>query len=127
MGIPFVAAVLLVWWLVGDVSERGGEDFIFQIPLAQDHAVLLGLVGVVLAALVANDLRRQRDERMQARIGGVALSAIAGAIVGGGLRVLTAKVSGANIGGGATMLLGPFVVVPLIVVATLRARRQSGH
>ena len=53
-----------------------------------------------------------------------ALAAVGGVLVGAGLRVVTAKVSGANIGGALVLYVGPFVVVPLLALAVARATRQ---
>ena len=124
VAMPSVAAALLGWWLVGDVSERGGEDQLFQVSLAQDHSGLLGLLGVVLAAIVAIELRTRHGEWFRDRAATVALAAVGGVLVGAGLNVVTAKVNGANIGGALVLYVGPFVVVPLLALAVARATRQ---
>jgi hypothetical protein len=50
--LPFVAALLLTWWLVGDPSAVGGDAAIVRFPYAERNATTLGIVGAI-AALAA--------------------------------------------------------------------------
>ena len=73
---------------------------------------------------VARWVRTRHAERFRDRAATVALAAVGGVLVGAGLRVVTAKVDGANIGGALVLYVGPFVVVPLLALAVARATRQ---
>lgn len=98
--LSLVAALLLTWWAIGDISEPGGSDYLLRISVAQNHAAWFGLAGFAVAAAVAADAvlrwRAQRDWRpLRASL----LAAGIGVVIGAGLRVVTARAGGANIGG----------------------------
>jgi hypothetical protein len=129
---PLVAFALLGWWLVGDVSEPGGDDFILQLPFAERHAVALGLAGLVVATGWAVDFARvwlRFQHRNQALwLSGIGVNA--GVLAGIGMRVVTARVGGANIGGGLVILATPAAGLGLLVVTSLlswRIARGSGR
>jgi hypothetical protein len=118
--LPLAASLLLAWWLLGDVSEQQGDDAILTLPFAEAHATTMGLVGIALAAVAVTDwVLRWRNEcgRPPARL--LVLATAVGSLIGMGLRLVTARVVGANIGGGIVILFGPAVVFPLLVIAAL--------
>lgn len=116
--LPLTAGLLFAWWMIGDAfSEAAGEDSIYRLPFAERHATVIGLVGFALALVALASLARYRP-RIGWQPAAVALfSAGIGVIVSGGLRVITARVHGANIGGGGAIILGPFLIVPALVAA----------
>ena len=126
---PFVGFGLLGWWLVGDVSEPGGEDFIVQLPLAQRNSVSLGLVGLAFVVGWCADFvvvwRRSEPAAQAFWLSTIAVSA--GVLAGAAMRVVTARVGGANIGGGMVILASPVAGLALIaatVALSLRIARR---
>ena len=118
-----VAAAAVSWWLVGDLGKPHYEDFIFRWVFGERHAAALGAIGAVVGSLAALPIAlRWRPERRAAAVP-VALALLAGLCIGGGLRVVTARVVGANIGGAALMLVGPFVVAGLLIAAMAKSGR----
>ena len=47
--VPVVASALIAWWLIGDVSERGGYLQILPLPLSETTAAAAGAIGAVFA------------------------------------------------------------------------------
>lgn len=113
-----LALPVVTWWLIGDLSEDRGEDYIVQapdLPTAVDVALVLTAVfsivfGTVLLGSPAGR-RHVRSAELKATVPLVLL----GVFVGAGGRVLTARVGGANIGGGLVMLAAS-VVLPLLII-----------
>lgn len=123
--VPFTAALLLVWWLVGDTSAVGGDTAIVRFPFAERNASALGVVGAIAAlAAIAGVVVHPPDERARAA-GTAAIAAAAGAAAGVGARIVTARVYGANIGGGLLVMFGPFPIAAMLLVAAQRARSSS--
>jgi hypothetical protein len=123
--VPVMVGILGAWVLVGDVSETGGQDYIVRIPFAERHPTVLGLVGLVGALGAGIDLAinwRTRPVGIVSPTRVALLAASIGVLVGVVLRFVTARVDGANIGGGFLMIVGPVVVIPLLVRAVVRAR-----
>ena len=124
MATTLAAAVLLSWWIIGNVDEPGGDDYVWRFRFGEDHPTALGLLGVGLAAGVAADLTRSWWPRYgSSSLHPVVLALIAGCIVGWGVRIFTAAVGGANIGAGLMLMFAPFAVVPLLWRAGSRAAR----
>ena len=120
--LPVVAGTLLAWCLIGDVSESGGEDAVVRIPVSERYSIVIGLAGLLVALVVGTDLaiNWKPSGRSPARV--AVLAAGIGVFVGVVLRVVTARVHGANIGGAFLTIFGPLVVVPLLVLAVRRGR-----
>jgi hypothetical protein len=121
---PLLASALLAWWLIGDMSERGGYQPILPLPSSGEAAALAGVTGVLVALAF---LRELWSIRRTGRVPGDArrLSAAGlalGTLTAFALRVLSAKTAGANIGGGIVMIYGPVLAVPLLVYAYRRWR-----
>jgi hypothetical protein len=127
-----LAVPVATWWLVGDLSSPGGDDYAVR-PLDVSPAVERGIgvaaVAIVVSALVvAVSAGGWTRVRRWARP--VLALAAAGVIVGWGWRVVTAGVIGANIGAGLVVLFGGPVVAVLVVGAAVdggRLRRTGGH
>jgi hypothetical protein len=122
---PLVALALITWWLVGDISEPGAEDVLFRFALAERHSTLLGLVGLAIAAACAVDwwTRWNRSGSRGTAAWLTILGANAGFLAGFALRIITARVHGANIGGGMVLLGSPFGAVALLVSTAWLLRR----
>lgn len=121
----------LTWWIVGDSPERvQNPTYILRpINLSSSAERALGLGALVLwvgsLAVLLLASRRRLDVRTSA---GLACFAVAGAILGGGYRVLTWGASGANLGGGLVVLFGvplSLVLVTLGVALLVWGRRSN--
>lgn len=110
-----------IWWLVGDLSEgAGAPDRMFEAPeLTSTQEFLIGLVAVVLFVVsLGFVLAALRQHRLRwAEVLPAVPFLLAGAYAGFAGRVVTARVSGANIGGGMLILLAPFVAIGTIAWA----------
>ena len=117
-----LATPLAVWWIVGDISEVTGPyaDYLFEPPsISRAIETSLGVGAVLAVAASAATLmwahRRQGFSRR--RVLSVVCLLLVGVIAGYGYRVLTAGVSGANIGGGLVLLFGPVMIIGLVIAA----------
>ncbi len=117
-----LATPLAVWWVVGDVSEVTGPyaDYLFEPPSISTAAeTSLGVAAVLAVAASAATLmwahRRQNFSRR--RVLSVGCLLLVGVIAGYGYRVLTAGVSGANIGGGLVLFFGSAMIIGLVIAA----------
>jgi hypothetical protein len=124
--IPMIGMAAVAWWLIGDVSEAGGRDVMVELALLQDHPGSVGAIGVLILAVVVADLLSTRPVSLRS----YCLAVLPFVVVGGlGLafagRVVTARVGGANIGGGLAMVVAPVLVIGLSAgaIATLVALR----
>lgn len=134
-GAGLVAATpVAVWWLAGDRSYRGSDDldYIFrpiELPVWVEMLSGAGAVAVVTACVFVLAEAREDGRLLRAQVQTLAQLCVAGAIIGGGWRAVTAGVIGANIGGAMALLLGlPFAVILIgaTVVQSLVDRRRSG-
>lgn len=123
--VSLPAAALTTAWLAGDLSYRGPEtdlDYAVQpLPVGDATLAAAGVFGVVvlLAAVAVVVLRAGRAWPV------LACLAAAGVLIGGGYRVLTAGVVGANIGAGLVLLFGlPAMLALLLTGAVLAVRRK---
>ena len=134
-GAGLVAATpVATWWVVGDRSSRGFDDldYIFRpldLPLWVEMLSGAGAVAVVMACVFVLFEAREDGRLVREQVRTLALLCLAGAIIGGGWRAVTAGVIGANIGGAMVLLLGLPLAVALIGAAVVHAvveRRRSG-
>lgn len=123
---PTVGSALVAWWAIGDLAEPGGEDVLFDAGLFARHARSFGLLGVLIVAGIAFDQVAHID-RLRRTLPILVAAAGAGTACALGLRVATARSDGANIGGGAAVVVTPIVVVSVVVACVLRARRVPGE
>lgn len=120
------ASPVVAWWLVGDLSEGAdAEDYLFKGPeLSKTQQLRLGLLAAVLfvaAAAVLGALLRQR------RVSWVELRSalpllLAAFFCGFAWRVVTARVGGANIGGGILLMVAPIFLIGMIAWSWILAR-----
>ena len=119
-----IAGPVAVWLLIGYLSEGGGTDHILEVPqLSRPAEIVAGIVAaLVVVAAVAALVRQDRAWLIAGgwwRVYGRLLAA--GVLVAVGGRIVTAGSAGANIGGGAILLLGP---VPLLYLLA-RAHEEA--
>jgi len=129
--VVVIATPVAAWWLIGDQSEtpipgRDQLDYISHPPEISGWIVTLcgatALGAVVMGSgwLLIAARQGALDERW---IMPVVLLALAGVVIAGTARLLTAGSHGANIGGGVAMLVCPPVVIALVGTAFARGRR----
>lgn len=121
------------WWLVGPQAEPGGCDDLIVAP--PDWSPLVdrswAVVSVIAAAATLLTLTRltvrHRDRAVVA--GSLAFLGVAAIIAGGGGRVVTSPVCGANIGGGLVIMFGAPLACALALLGlwglTRRGSRRS--
>ena len=121
----------LTYWIVGDLSEAGDDfsvDRVWSEPVSEGVAAVIGvasLLAAVTSLFVLLMFKVLPAPRAQAWSLGLLIAA--GIILGAGLRVMTAGVSGANIGAGLYMLAGFPLCILLVTAAfviVLRTRRN---
>lgn len=127
--VAVLAMPIATWWIVGDQSTTENlPDYIVEPPaVSADTALAFGLVAtVLLVASVATLLGASHARRLDRSWWGVLLPLLgAGFVVGYSVRVVTAGVIGANIGGGMAIMFGGPLVVGLIGWAAFRAFLRS--
>lgn len=124
VAVIVVLSPVTVWWIVGDRSETWIEDpdHAFRpLPLsaAQEAAAGWGSLAASLAAagVVVVALRRHD---LEARVVRAAVPLLlAGGFCGGGWRVMTAGVIGANIGAGLVFMAGLAFVPGMVAVSAV--------
>lgn len=130
LALLVLATPVATWWLVGDLDEELVDpDYLFRpLALSETTEVFIGVTATALVAVSALALLREHLRRpfTRRRCGALACLLLAGLVVGGSCRVLTAGVGGANIGGGMVMMFGPFIVGGLVVWA-IRLARPPRH
>lgn len=135
-----VAAAVGTWGLVGpqraavhDPSGQGvvddERDYVLRAPdVDPDVERAVGTVALAVAVAVAVVALRPSSAAPAATARAVAVvtALLAGVIVGGGGRIVTAGVIGANIGAGLVLLVGLPVAAVLLVVAVGAMTLRSG-
>ncbi len=118
------AAPLAVWFLVGQLREGNGGDYIFRVPdMNRTAEVALGLFAAAVVASAAARLVGERDWLIHAGWWRVYVRLLAaGILLALGARVVTAASVGANIGGGFVLYFGPLPVLYLLERARYEAR-----
>lgn len=114
-----IAAVpVLTWWIVGDVSEEGAEDIMFRapdLPATVDLILVFGAVTLFVCGLALIMTPAGRGHVGRREWSAMLPLLLLGLFVGFGGRLVTARVGGANIGGGLLWWAAP-VVVPLLII-----------
>jgi hypothetical protein len=127
------AATASVWFLIGQLAEQGGTDYLLRIPqLNRAVEVLLGLGAAAVVGVSARVVLHRRDLLVRGgwwRVYGRLL--LAGVLVASGGRIVTAAGTGANIGAGAVLLLGLFPLMYLLErtrfeLRSITRRRSAG-
>ncbi len=118
------AAPFAVWFLVGQIREWNGIDYIFRVTqLSRTVELALGSVSLGVVAIAAVAMWHTRDRlsggwwRVYVRL------LVSGVLLALGARVVTAASVGANIGGGFILLAGLPLVLYLLRGALLERRR----
>ncbi len=126
VGLVVVVSVpIVVWWLVGDISEPGGSSQFLSIrSVDPNFERILGLVSLLSLMLACLTLWRACVGRIDPAwlrvLGGLIAAGTVLAVMG---RLLTASTVGANIGGSMMYFVGTFLILYLVVGAFDRARR----
>lgn len=118
--IPALAVATV--WLVGDMSETDHHDYdimVEPLSLSSGTWMALGLLSTAVTLVGAVVAVRSYRSGGRARAAVLVTLPMLGLAVYSGItyRVLTARVVGANIGGGMLLLLG-VVLVPTLVIAS---------
>lgn len=121
------------WWLIGDLSKDPFDDedrldYLIKIDLDPALEAAAGVAGILCALTAALWLLTsygRRDGKPCIRV--VVAVATAGALSAGGLRIMSAGVYGANIGGGMFMMFGIPVVIALLAYAAVNVHRVRSH
>ena len=112
VALPFLSAVAIAWWLQGEQVEMFGTDKNYSLPIAENNATTIGVLGVVVGGLVLVQFARSRIRSGDLRF--VLASVFMGICFGVGCRGLTMATAGANVGGGIFLLFG----IPILLIAT---------
>lgn len=121
-----LATPVAVWWAVGDLDEKGADDRDrmfrpFELPsVVEDVAGVVAALVVIVASVVIG-LGWYRRQLPPWGRQSITMMCAAGAIVGGGWRLLTAATVGANIGGGMVLLFGYPLAALLLIGAAMNA------
>lgn len=114
--LAVISSTAATWFLVGYRSEGGGTDHLVRIP--QIDRRLEFVVGAVLLGFLAwltTGLQREHSAWLRKGWSKVYLHLlVVGVAIAVGARVVTGGGSGANIGGGMLLMLGPFPVAMLL-------------
>ncbi len=111
-----VAVAVATWFLIGYLSEEGGTDHIVEIPqLGRPVEIFLGAAAALIALRAGwrffgpsrSWLIDEGWWRVYVRLLGC------GVFLAAGARIVTAGSSGANIGGGMLLLVGPLLLLYL--------------
>jgi hypothetical protein len=132
-GLLVVSASTASGWLVGDLSEHARPvppDYMLRpIAIAPAMAWAIGIASVTLTAICLATLYAASPAGRSQWLGVAGAVLLASVIIGGGYRVITAGVGGANIGGGLAVIFGGPLVVGLLSAAFVsgyRLRRKVG-
>jgi len=129
-----VAAPLLAWWLIGPLREnnRPASDLDYYVRAPDVPGWLVATIGtaalVVAVAAILNLARPINRRRSRSSLPFMMPLVIAGVLIAGIGRLITAGSEGANIGGGLAVLFGLPVVAILVgvaIVAAVRAARRE--
>ena len=123
-GLVVLMVPIIVWWLIGDLSEPGGSDQFLPIPPIDRRVEdILGVAATMVTVLACLALWRSCASGVDRRWFRVLYRLIAaGTVLAIEGRATTAKTHGANIGGGMLFFVGTFAVLYLVTGAVDRAR-----
>jgi hypothetical protein len=124
-----VTAPLIAFWLIGDRSagkDPEANDYLVRVSIDHRTMLAVGLASTVVFVVAARYLYVHRSATKNSGAAQlVALLMLAGLLVAGGLRLVTAGVTGANIGGAAFLYLGLPLCAALVIFAIVRYRRSA--
>jgi hypothetical protein len=123
LAIGWVSVVILTAAAIGQMSEPSGDDYWVR-PIVLSRIVSIVVVTGAAIGSVASIFKLWRT-RLTASRKGTAGLAITAALTGFGYRLITAEVSGANIGASLyVMFVGPVTLV-WFVLACLSIQKSS--
>jgi hypothetical protein len=123
LAIGWVSVVILTAAAIGQMSEPSGDDYWVR-PIVLNRLVSIVVVTGAAIGLVASIFKLWRIRLTVSRKGTAGL-AITAALTGFGYRLITAAVSGANIGASLYVLfVGPVTLV-WFVLACLSIQKSS--
>jgi hypothetical protein len=123
LAIGWISVVILTAAAIGQMSEPSGDDYWVR-PIVLSRLVSILVVTGAAVGLVASIFKWWKTRLIVSRkgIGGLAITA---ALTGFGYRLITAVVSGANIGAGLyVMFVGPVTLV-WFVLACMSIQKSS--
>lgn len=123
--IFLISVVVIVWGLVGDLSEPRGYLQILpvKLPAAVERALLIAAIPASLASLIALAVAFAAEVVDRRWIGVIATLLVAAVAIGFGGRVLAAETHGANIGGGLLIMFGgPLLLLVLGFAAAMSVK-----
>jgi hypothetical protein len=129
VGLLSAACGALAWSLgvilEGDVDDPAQYDYLWRpIDTLVEQRFLVMFVALVIVIASAFTYTRRRRDGHAPPDDVVAPVLLIGIVIGGGYSVVTAPVIGANIGGGAVLAFGPFVVLGLAALSIRAALRH---
>lgn len=128
------ATAVVTWCLIGPLSETPlpGQELDYSVRAPEVDrwielvvAVLAIVATVVLGWVVDRARSTRRAEAMALVVLAIVLAGSAGAVAGGGGRILTAGSVGANIGGGLALIFALPTTLVLSIVAVVVAARSA--
>ena len=124
-----VTTPVIAFWVIGDQSLQGDKndlDYIFRISIAPEALLIAGVLSSVAFVAAAMYLRVSRSPCGNSRVAQlVALLMLAGVLLAFGARIVTAGVTGANIGGVGLLIFGLPFWTALVVAAVVRYWRSG--
>lgn len=123
--VAWASLLIVTVALVGDISEPGGDDYLMDpSQVGRTTSVIAVLVSIPLLVLSSRALWCAQRPRTRLWRKAVALFLATAVIAGYGYRVMTAGVSGANIGGGMFMMFGLPLIATGLAASWFMARRS---
>ena len=123
-----LAVPIATWFLMGERSEPGGMDRMYSVPsLPRPLEIAIGLValaGLIVGMRYLIPRTRATGERAWWEV--FKALAVAGFLLAWGGRVLTARVNGANLGGGMFLIVGLPLIGAVLLWAAVRAWKLMG-
>jgi hypothetical protein len=123
LAIGWVSVVILTAAAIGQMSEPSGDDYWVR-PIVLSRIVSIVVVTGAAIGSVASIFKLWRT-RLTASRKGTAGLAITAALTGFGYRLITAEVSGANIGASLYVMFVGSVTLVWFVLACLSIQKSS--
>ena len=120
---------LIAFWIIGDQSLPGNPndlDYLFRIRIDSTIVLIAGVHSSLALVAAARHLAVNRSSSGGKRVAQfVALLMLAGVLLAFGLRIVTAGVIGANIGGALLIMVGLPFWAAAVVAAIVRFWRSG--
>jgi hypothetical protein len=125
VAVLVAAVAAIAWWLLGDLSERGGEDVVLKLSQSVGVARVIGIAGCVAVAVLARPVAREIRADGPPAVRLAIAVVLSGAFAGFTLRVVSGRTNGANIGAGLLVFVVPMFAAWLLVAWRQYARHAS--